>query len=219
MLERDGHYPPAATLRAELDAIAAAAALPSATLAGAATLPAPPHDPRVARRQPASCAFRYGESCVSGHDFCICARATRSDGRSRRPAGRAGRGPGRRGARPAGFDRDRLAVARRALVRKRAGEVAAVWPLLAASLGSRWHDTVAAHVTGRAPAGALRDGWQLARDLGRCGELSDAAAVELAEREVTLHHDGRRRRLPAARRCGGGAVVQIGGRVHHLMLH
>ena len=39
MLERDGRYPPAATLRAELDAIAAAAALPSATLAGAATLP------------------------------------------------------------------------------------------------------------------------------------------------------------------------------------
>jgi len=28
MLERDGHYPPAALLHAELDAIAAAAALP-----------------------------------------------------------------------------------------------------------------------------------------------------------------------------------------------
>ena len=120
---------------------------------------------------------------------------------------------------PAGFDRDRLAVARRALVRKRAGEVAAAWPLLAASLGPRWHDTVAAHVAGRAPAGALQDGWRLARDLDRCGGLSDAAAVELAEREVTLHHDGRRRRLPAARRCGGGVVVQIGGRVHHFLLH
>ena len=114
--------------------------------------------------------------------------------------------------------RDRLAVARRALVRKRAGEVAAVWPLLAASLGPRWHDIVAAYVAGRAPAGALRDGWLLARDLDRCGGLSDAAAVELAEREVTLHHDGRRR-LPAARRCGGGVVVQIGGRVHHFLLH
>jgi uncharacterized protein (UPF0276 family) len=33
MLERDGRYPPAATLRAELDAIAAAAALPPATVA------------------------------------------------------------------------------------------------------------------------------------------------------------------------------------------
>jgi hypothetical protein len=119
---------------------------------------------------------------------------------------------------PAGFDRDRLAAARRALVRKRAGEVAAVWPLLAASRGPRWHDTVAAHVAGRAPEGALRDGWDLARDLRLRGELSDTAAVELAEREATLHHDGRRRLLPAARRCAGGIVVQLGGRVHHLRL-
>ncbi len=39
MLERDGRYPPAATLRAELDAVAAAAALPSAALGRAAALP------------------------------------------------------------------------------------------------------------------------------------------------------------------------------------
>ena len=70
MLERDGRYPPAATLRAELDAIAAAAALPSATRADPVPpaqprFPVPPHDPRVARSRPASCAFRYGESCVS----------------------------------------------------------------------------------------------------------------------------------------------------------
>jgi len=89
----------------------------------------------------------------------------------------------------------------------------------AARMRTTWYDTVAAHVAGRAPAGALREGWQLARDLGRRGGLSDAAAVELAEREVSLHHDGRRRRLPAARRCGGGVVVQIGGRVHHFLLH
>jgi uncharacterized protein len=31
MLERDGHYPPAAALHDELDAIASAAALPRAT--------------------------------------------------------------------------------------------------------------------------------------------------------------------------------------------
>ena len=36
MLERDGHYPPAAALHAELDAIAAAAALPRATSVSAA---------------------------------------------------------------------------------------------------------------------------------------------------------------------------------------
>ena len=33
MLERDGHYPAAAVLHAELDAIAAAAALPPASVA------------------------------------------------------------------------------------------------------------------------------------------------------------------------------------------
>jgi hypothetical protein len=118
---------------------------------------------------------------------------------------------------PAGFDPDRLAVARRALLRKRAGEAAAVWPLLAASLGRAWPDAFAASVAGRAPLGALRDGWDLARELSRRGELGDTAAVELADREVSLrHHDGRPRRLPAIRRRPDGAVVQIGGRVHHL---
>jgi pimeloyl-ACP methyl ester carboxylesterase len=118
---------------------------------------------------------------------------------------------------PSGFDPDRLAVARRALLRKRAGEAAAVWPLLAASLGQAWPDAFAASVAGRASLGALRDGWDLARELSRRGELGDTAAVELAEREVSLrHHDGRPRRLPAIRRRPDGAVVQIGGRVHHL---
>jgi len=118
---------------------------------------------------------------------------------------------------PSGFDPDRLAVARRALLRKRAGEAAAVWPLLAASLGRAWPDAFAASVAGRAPVGALRDGWDLARELSRRGELGDTAAVELAEREVSLRHrDGRPRRLPAIRRRPYGAVVQIGGRVHHL---
>ncbi len=119
---------------------------------------------------------------------------------------------------PAGFDSDRLAVARRALVRKRAGEAAAVWPLLATALGSRWHDTFAVHVAGRAPTGALRDGWDLAEDLRRRGELDDSAAVELAERAVSLCRDGRRRLLPTARRCPGGVVVQVRGRLHHIVL-
>ena len=117
---------------------------------------------------------------------------------------------------PSGFDPGRLAVARRALLRKRAGEAAALWPLLAASLGSAWPEVFTASVAGRAPAGALRDGWDLARELHRRGELGDAAAVELAEREVTLHRDGRRRRLPAGRRCASGVVVQLGGRVYHV---
>ena len=39
---------------------------------------------------------------------------------------------------PPGFDPARLAAARRALLRKRAGEAAKHWPVLAASLGPRW---------------------------------------------------------------------------------
>jgi hypothetical protein len=121
---------------------------------------------------------------------------------------------------PAGFDANRLAVARRALLRKRAGEVAVVWPVLAASVGTAWPATFAAFAADRAPAGALRDGWDLARELHGQRRLRDAATVELAEREVTLRHrDGRRRRLPRARRCNRGIVVQCGGRVHHLGMH
>ncbi len=117
---------------------------------------------------------------------------------------------------PSGFDPDRLAVARRALLRKRAGEAAAVWPLLTASLGPAWLEVFTASVAGRAPVGALRDGWDLAHELRRRGDLGDAAVVELAEREATLHQDGRRRRLPAGRRCARGVVVQIAGRMYHV---
>jgi hypothetical protein len=120
------------------------------------------------------------------------------------------------GPEPSGFDPGRLAVARRALLRKRAGEAAALWPLLAASLGPAWPEAFIASVAGRAPAGALRDGWDLARELHRRGELGDAASVELAEREVTLHRDGRRRRLPTGRRCASRVVVQLRGRVYHV---
>jgi hypothetical protein len=102
---------------------------------------------------------------------------------------------------PAGFDPARLAAARRALLRKRAGEAAGAWPLLAASLGNLWASTFAAHHAGRPPGGALRAGWDLARALR--GELTPDAAAELAVRETILHYDGKRapcrRRLRRAR--------------------
>jgi hypothetical protein len=121
------------------------------------------------------------------------------------------------GSDPAGFDPEGLAVARRALVRKRAGEAAVAWPVLAASLGGDWPTTFGEFAADRAPAGALHDGWDLARQLHRQRRLGDAAAVELAEREVTLRYrDGRRRRLPWARSDGRGIVVQCGGRVFRL---
>lgn len=94
------------------------------------------------------------------------------------------------GTPPTGFDAARLAATRRALLRKRAGEAAKVWPLLAASLGSGWARVFATHRAGHEPVGALRDGWDVARALREDGELGAPAAAELAERESALRYDG-----------------------------
>jgi hypothetical protein len=99
---------------------------------------------------------------------------------------------------PAGFDAARLDATRRALLRKRAGEAAKAWPSLAASLGADWPVVFAAHHAGREPAGALRDGWDVARHLQGRGALAPGAAVELAEREAAYRYDGRS--APRARR-------------------
>lgn len=119
---------------------------------------------------------------------------------------------------PDGVDAGRLAVARRALLRKRAGEVAATWPRLAASVGQGWTASFATWAAGRPPGGSLRDGWDLARDLAAAGRLAPLGRDELAAREVTWRYDGRttpkRRLLPALRRFPGGVVVQLAGRVH-----
>jgi YD repeat-containing protein len=121
---------------------------------------------------------------------------------------------------PAGFDGARVASTRRALLRKRAGEVAGAWPLLAAGVGPRWAETFAAWAAGRPPRGSLRDGWDLARELAAGPGLAGPAAEELAAREVAWRYDGqghpRRRRLPAARRTPGAVVVQVLGTVRVL---
>lgn len=91
---------------------------------------------------------------------------------------------------PIGFDPGRLAATRRALLRKRAGQAAAVWPLLAAALGPDWTSAFAARFDGVAPTGALREGWDLARDLRDSGTLTRGAATELAAREAALRYDG-----------------------------
>ncbi|MFD1236157.1 hypothetical protein ACFQ34_22935, partial [Pseudonocardia benzenivorans] len=49
---------------------------------------------------------------------------------------------------PDGFDPVRLATTRRALLRKRAGEAARHWPLLAAALGPGWPAAVAEALDG-----------------------------------------------------------------------
>jgi hypothetical protein len=116
---------------------------------------------------------------------------------------------------PPGFDDRLVEVARVALLRKRAGEVARHWPALAAT--PRWRADFAAWAARRPTRGSLRDGWDLARDLAARGALRGAAADELAVREAAWHYDGdtapRHRRAPALGRGGGAVAVQIAGRV------
>ena len=115
---------------------------------------------------------------------------------------------------PPGFDTRLVEVARVALLRKRAGDVARHWPALAAALGTGWMREWSSFAATRPTRGSLRDGWDLARDLQSRGALPPSAAVELATREAALHDDGRRRRFPAIRAAGGSLVLQVAGRVH-----
>jgi hypothetical protein len=82
---------------------------------------------------------------------------------------------------PDGFDPRLIEVARQALLRKRSGEVARHWPLLAASFGAKWPAVFAEWASGRPTQGSFQDGLALARSLS----LTGAAAEELAEREAT----------------------------------
>jgi hypothetical protein len=118
---------------------------------------------------------------------------------------------------PPGFDPRRLGAAREALLRKRAGDVARHWPLLAAGLGDAWPATFVGWATTRPTQGGSRDGWDLARELRAEGRLPPLAAGELAGREAAHRYDGERpprpRRLPAVVRVGDAVAVQLAGRV------
>ncbi|RFS47348.1 hypothetical protein [Micromonospora craniellae] len=121
---------------------------------------------------------------------------------------------------PPGFAPAPLAAARAALLRKRAGEVARHWPLLAAALGPRWPSAFLTWAADRPTGGGLRDGWDLARALRERAELPPLGAEELAVREAALRYDGRRaprpRRSPAVGRVDGAVAVQLAGRARLL---
>ncbi|RLQ10780.1 hypothetical protein EAD96_02080 [Micromonospora sp. BL1] len=121
---------------------------------------------------------------------------------------------------PPGFAPAPVEAARRALLRKRAGDVARHWPLLAAGLGADWPATFTAWADSRPTNGSLRDGWDLARDLRDRDALPPLGAEELTAREAASRYDGRRpprpRRLPALARTGGAVAVQVAGRVRLL---
>ncbi|QJY46615.1 hypothetical protein [Pseudonocardia broussonetiae] len=97
---------------------------------------------------------------------------------------------------PPGFDATRLDATRCALLRKRAGAAAELWPLLAASFGARWSAVFAEHRDGHEPVGALRDGWDVARAVTG---LTGGAAAELAAREAAFRYDGRHPPRPRLR--------------------
>lgn len=123
---------------------------------------------------------------------------------------------------PADFDRHRLAVARQALLHKRAGGVAARWPYLVAGLGRDWRVGFAAWATGRPPAGSLLDGWDYAEHLETVGRLDDLAGIELAHHRALFDRTATgvvpRRGLRRGRSgritvwCWGDRVVVRGGR-------
>ena len=219
MLERDGRYPPAAALHAELDRIRTAARLPfpvptpaSRRLSVRESAPERARvdtpTPRVPRTDtassasgPASSAPRPASS-ASGPASSAPRPASSAPPHADAPRAAAGDLARREAAlvaalvddgdAPAGLDPGRLDAVRRALVRKRAGLAAGRWPRLAAATPD-WEAVFAAHARphGGAPPGPLRDGWDVARALHDAGALPRGAEAELAEREATLRYDGR----------------------------
>lgn len=122
---------------------------------------------------------------------------------------------------PAGLDRTRFTAAERALRAKRAGEVAQAWPLLAAALGETFRTLFTHWAAARPPHGALRDGWDFARELAASDRLPGLAVGELAARDVRSRYDGghepRPRRLPAVRAVPDGWLVRLPGLVECLI--
>jgi hypothetical protein len=104
---------------------------------------------------------------------------------------------------PKGFDAGRLEATRKALLRKRSGEVARAWPVLAASYGDAWHETFAGWAEGKPPLGSVTDGYDFALEHPPTG----AAEVELMVYEVS------RRKPPAFKYRRRVLVVNISGKV------
>lgn len=121
------------------------------------------------------------------------------------------------GPTPAGFDAGRLEVARKALLRKRSGEVAKSWPLLRAALGARFLPAFSSWAADRPTTGGWRDGFAFAGYLDQRQELPAAARPEWQRRRLQWSVDRTgtvsRRRMPAVAVADGRVLVQIGGRV------
>jgi membrane-associated phospholipid phosphatase len=109
---------------------------------------------------------------------------------------------------PDGFDPALVRATRTALLRKRAGEVATAWPMLAASFGPQWTAEFGTWAAGRPPAGSRQDGLAFARSLGT--RLPRLAAEELAVRQSgRLFGLGHAPGIVAVRLFGRAWVVRL----------
>jgi hypothetical protein len=90
------------------------------------------------------------------------------------------------GVAPPGFDLDRVAIAARSLVRKRARGVARLWPALAKSLGERFEDHFARYAVSQSQpvGGYLEDGERFAEWMMCEGALPDAGRREWLARRA-----------------------------------
>ncbi|MTD12960.1 hypothetical protein GIS00_03245 [Nakamurella sp. YIM 132087] len=118
---------------------------------------------------------------------------------------------------PPGFDAQHLEVARKALLRKRAGEVRARWPYLAADLGTQFLPMFVELAAHRATLGSLRDGWDLAELAENAGHLKTLGRRELVLRRLDLTYDGSSTPRPRhgwirTARAGRTRALQIGRR-------
>ena len=119
---------------------------------------------------------------------------------------------------PPGFDAARLDVTARALMRKRAGDVARAWPRLAAGYGTRWVTVFATWARHRPTRGSWLDGWDFAR--AQRESLPPGAALELLLCEAAWRYHGSatpRRRRAFAGRTPGGVVIRLFGRTRVLV--
>lgn len=202
MLERDGRYPPAAEMLAELDAIARVAghAASGRTPAPDAAPPAGvPHPSRPVRHADTGCGTGPASPRAVGDrqpDAAHVDPAADAPGPSSGRTDTAARQAAlvdalvAGGADPDGMDARPLAATRAALLRKRSGLAAKEWPRLAAALGADWNRVFAGRFAGVEPTDGLREGWDLARGLRDRGELPAGAVTELAEREARFRYDG-----------------------------